>query len=282
MDVLQAMCSPEAIRQQVELIIPLAVCGFLGGLLKGVVKGVTGLAGLATGGVGSTILGIAGDVLSGAGGGGKQKTSSSTGTSGTTTQQTMLRDWTATEQGLYDQAAAGLAAAGQPMTPEAAAAIRERIYQANFLPQRQAIEEGLATAGANRYSQAARRGAGQSSATVAGSATDEARAARELGLASQNATIAAENQVLAQQQAAIAASQSYVQTMNALWDQRLKGSKIVQSSTSSGHSSSETRQPGGGLLGGIGAALGNKDSWLNKNVLGSGKKSKPKFSTTTH
>lgn len=236
---------------------------FLGGLIKGAV-------GLATGGTGGAILGLAGDLLGGAGGG--QKQTGATSSSGMTTQQTMLRDWTGKEQALYDQAAAGLAAAGQPMTPEAAAQIRERIYQANFLPQQDAIKEGLATAGATRYSQAARRGAGQSSATVAGSATDDARAARELGLASQNATIAAENQALAQQQMNIAASQSYVQTMNALWDQRLKGSKIVTSNTSSGTSSAES--PGGGLLGGIGYALGNKDSWLNKNVL-----NKPKTPT---
>lgn len=231
--------------------------GFFGSLIKGV-------TGLATGGVGGAVLGLAGDLLGGAGGGAKQSTS--TGATGTTTQQTMLRDWTAQEQSLYDQAAAGLAASGQQMTPEAAAQIRERIYQANFLPQQQAIQEGLATAGANRYSQAARRGAGQSSATVAGSATDEARAAREVGLASQNATIAAENQVLAQQQMQQQAAQSYVQTMNALWDQRLRGSKIVSTNASTG--SSNTEQPGGGLLGGLGYALGNKDSWLNQNVLG--------------
>lgn len=238
--------------------------GFLGGLIKGAV-------GLATGGVGGAVLGLAGDLLGGAGGGGSQSGSQSG--SSTSTQQMQLRDWSAQEQSLYNQAAAGLAASGQPMTPEAEAAIRKRIYDANFQPQQQAIQEGLATAGANRYSQAARRGAGQSSATVAGSATDDARAARELGLASQNATISAENQVLAQQQAQIQASQSYVQTMNALWDQRTKGSKIVTSNSSTG--SSEQKQPGGGLWGGIGAALGNKDSWLNQNVL-----NKPKIPTS--
>jgi hypothetical protein len=229
---------------------------FLGGLIKGAV-------GLATGGVGSAVLGLAGDLLGGAGGGQSQTGSQSGG--GTSTQQTQMRDWSATEESLYNQAAAGLAASGQPMTPAAEAAIRKRIYDANFLPQKQAIEDGLATAGANNYSQAARRGAGQSSATVAGSATDAARAAREVGLASQNATISAENQVLAQQQQ-VQASQSYVQTMNALWDQRTKGSKIV--TTNSSNASSSQQSPGGGLLGGIGYALGNKDSWLNKNVLG--------------
>ena len=229
---------------------------FLGGLIKGAV-------GLATGGVGGAVMGLAGDLLGGAGGGAKQSGSQSQ--SGTSTQQMQLRDWSSQEQALYNQAAAGLAASGQPMTPAAEAAIRKRIYDANFLPQQQAIQEGLATAGANRYSQAARRGAGQSSATVAGSATDDARAARELGLASQNATISAENQLLAQQQQQIQASQSYIQTMNALWDQRTKGSKIVQTTSSSG--SSEAKQPGGGLLGGLGYALGNKDSWLNTNVL---------------
>lgn len=241
---------------------------FLGGLIKGAV-------GLATGGVGGAVLGLAGDLLGGAGGGSSSKGVSSSGSTNTQTQQTQLRDWTQTEQSLYDQAAAGLAASGQPMTPEAAAAIRERIQQANFLPQKQAIEEGLATAGATRYSQAARRGAGQSSATVAGSATDDARAARELGLAAQNATIAAENQVLAQQQMQLQASQNYIQTMNALWDQRTKGSKIVQTSSSEGRQTREESQPGGGLLGGIGYALGNKDSWLNQNVL-----NKPKPDTT--
>jgi hypothetical protein len=229
---------------------------FLGGLIKGAV-------GLATGGVGSAVLGLAGDLLGGAGGGQSQTASQSSG--GSSTQQMQLRDFTATEESLYNQAAAGLAASGQPMTPAAEAAIRKRIYDANFLPQQQAIENGLATAGANRYSQAARRGAGQSSATVAGSATDAAVAAREVGLASQNATIAAENQLLAQQQAQLQASQSYIQTMNALWDQRTKGSKIV--TTNSSNASSSQQSPGGGLLGGIGYALGNKDSWLNKNVL---------------
>ncbi len=234
--------------------------GFLGGLIKGAV-------GLATGGVGGAVLGLAGDLLGGAGGGGSQSGSQSG--SSTSTQQMQLRDWSAQEQSLYNQAAAGLAASGQPMTPEAEAAIRKRIYDANFQPQQQAIQEGLATAGANRYSQAARRGAGQSSATVAGSATDDARAAREVGLASQNATISAENQVLAQQQAQIQASQSYVQTMNALWDQRTKGSKIVTSNTST--ASANESKDGGGIWGGIGYALGNKDSWLNKNVLGKAK-----------
>jgi hypothetical protein len=221
---------------------------FLGGLIKGAV-------GLATGGVGSAVLGLAGDLLGGAGGG-QSQTASQSGSS-TSTQETQLRDFSAKEQSLYNQAAAGLAASGQPMTPAAEAAIRKRIYDANFLPQQQAIENGLATAGANRYSQAARRGAGQSSATVAGSATDAAVAAREVGLASQNATIAAETQ--------LQASQSYIQTMNALWDQRTKGSKIV--TTNSSNASSSQQSPGGGLLGGIGYALGNKDSWLNKNVL---------------
>lgn len=235
---------------------------FLGGLIKGAV-------GLATGGVGGAVLGLAGDLLGGAGGGAKQSGSQSQ--FGASSQQMQLRDWSSQEQALYNQAAAGLAASGQPMTPAAEAAIRKRIYDANFLPQKQAIEEGLATAGANRYSQAARRGAGQSSATVAGSATDEARAARELGLASQNATISAENQVMAQQQMQQQASQSYIQTMNALWDQRTKGSKIVTSNSSTGSASEQS--PGGGIWGGLGYALGNKDSWLNTNVLNKAKPS---------
>lgn len=229
---------------------------FLGGLIKGAV-------GLATGGVGGAVMGLAGDLLGGAGGGSQQSGSQSQ--SGTSTQQMQLRDWSGKEEALYNQAAAGLAASGQPMTPAAEAAIRKRIYDANFLPQQDAIQEGLATAGANRYSQAARRGAGQSSATVAGSATDDARAARELGLASQNATIAAENQVMAQQQQQMQASQNYIQTMNALWDQRTKGSKIVTSNSST--SSASEQSPGGGIWGGVGAMLGNKDSWLNTNVL---------------
>jgi hypothetical protein len=87
-----------------------------------------------------------------------------------------------------------------------------------------------------------------------------------VGLASQNATISAENQLMAQQQQQMQASQNYIQTMNALWDQRTKGSKIV--TTNSSTTSASEQSPGGGLLGGLGYALGNKDSWLNKNVLG--------------
>lgn len=227
-------------------------------IFSGLGKLVKGAVGLATGGVGGAVLGIAGDLLAGGGGGQKQTASGS----GTSTQQTMLRDWTPAEQSVYEQAMAGLAASGQPITPEAEAEIRQRIYNANFLPQKQAIEQGLATSAAQNYSLAARRGAGQTSAAAASGATDAAVAARETGLAAQNATISAENQLMAEKQLRMQNVQSYLAQVNALWDARLKGSKVVTTNSSS----QSAEQPGGGVGGAIGYALGNKDSWLNKNV----------------
>lgn len=233
--------------------------GFFGSLIKGVV-------GAATGGVGNAVLGLAGDVLGGMSG--SKKSSTTTGS----TQSTQLRDWTPEEQAAYSQAMAGLASAGQPMTAANEAALRDKIYQANYQPAAQAIQTGLATAQANDYASAARRGAANSSATVGQGATNNATAARELGLASQNATIAAENAKIQEEQQRQQAAANYVATINALWTQRLNGSSIVNTGTS-------TANDGGGstlenILGGIGSAIGNKDSWLNQNVLGK-KKSSP-------
>ena len=234
------------------------------GLFSSIIKGVVGAA---TGGVGGAVLGLAGDLLGGAGGGSSGSASGSGTTSGSSTQQTIMRDWSPAEQTAYNQAMAGLAQSGQPVTPEAEAAIRKRIYDANFLPAQQQIQQGLANSAAQNYSLAARRGAGQTSAAVARGGTDAAMAAREIGLASQNATIAAENQVMAQEQLRMQNVQNYIQQMNALWDARIKGSKIVTTNTGTSSQTQQQSTDGGGLLGGIGYALGNKDSWLNQNVL---------------
>lgn len=254
------------------------------GFFSGLGKLVKGAVGLATGGVGNAVLGVAGDLLAGGGGGQKQSGSSSTGASGTSTQQTMLRDWSPEERAVYEQAMAGMAASGQPMTPAAEAEIRKRIYDANFLPAQQAIQQNLATGAAQNYSLAARRGGGQTSAVQGQGATDVATAGRLTGEASQNATIAAENQLLAEKQMQMQNTQNYLSQINAMWDARLKGSKVVTSNSSSGYSTSESSIPGGGIGGAIGYALGNKDSWLNKNVLGKstgGLTKNPKWDTKT-
>lgn len=218
-------------------------------------------------------LGLAGDIIGGSGGG--TKASSSGSQSQSTTQQTQLRDWTPQEQIAYNNAMAGLAAAGQPMTPEAEAAMRDKIYQANYNPAATAIKSGLETAQADTYANAARRGASQTSTTGAASATNDAVAARELGLASSNATIAAENAFLAEQQRQQQAAAQHVATLNSLWSARLQGSKIVNSSSGS---TSANESSGGGSFGerlaqGVGYALGNKDSYLNTSIFGSKSKS---------
>jgi hypothetical protein len=236
--------------------------GLLGSIFKGVV-------GAATGGIGGAVLGVAGDILGGMGGGGS-KGASSGSASGTQTQQTQLRDWNPAEQAAYENAMAGLASAGKVPTPEEQAALRERIFNANYQPAAQAIQQGLATTQAQGYANAARRGAGSNSATVTGGKIQEARAATALGNAAQEATLAAESTAMAQEQIRQQAATNYIQQMNALWDARLKGSKVVStnSSTSSAASSEGERSLGERILGGIGSAIGNKDSYLNTSILG--------------
>lgn len=236
------------------------------GLLGSILGAATSI--IPGGGLIKGALGLAGDVLGGMGG--SNSATSSGSTSGVNTQTTELRAWTPAEQTALDNAMAGLAQSGVPMTPEIEAALRERIFQANYQPAAQAINQGLQTGQATDYANAARRGAGASSATVTGGKIQEARAATALGTAAQNATISAENAYLAEEQNRRAAATSYIDTMNSLWSNRLHGSKIVN--TSSGTSTSTGTEGGGSLteqvLGGLGSALGNKDSFLNTSILG--------------
>lgn len=232
--------------------------GFFGSLLKGVTGAATGL--LSGGPVGAIAGGIAG-LASGGGG-----TTSSSG-SGTTasSQYTELRPFTAAEQSMYDQAVANIQSSGKPLTDLEKQQLRERIFQASYQPQATAINQSFDTAQAQGYANAARRGAGFNSATNEASATREASRAQTLGQAANQATLNAEQMIAQEQEQRRLAVASALDQLNTVWNQRLSGSKIVNTGSTS--QTQNTTQPDSfwqTAAGAVGQAITDKDSWWNK------------------
>lgn len=232
--------------------------GFFGSLLKGVAGAATGF--LSGGPAGAVAGGIAG-LASGGGG----TTSSGSTANNSTMQYTELRPFTAQEQSLYDQAVANIQSAGKPLTDLEKQQLRERIFQASYQPQATAINQSFNTAQAQGYANAARRGAGFNSATNEASGTREAQRASTLGQAANQATLNAEQMIAQEQEQRRLATASALDQLNTVWNQRLAGSKIIN--TGSSRSTGTSTQPDSfwqTAAAGVGAALTDKDSWWNK------------------
>jgi hypothetical protein len=234
------------------------------GFLSGLVGGVTGF--LTGGPVGAAV-----GAVSGFASGGGDKSTGSSSSSSSTSQQTELRPFSAQEQTLYDSAMSSAQAAGKPMTELEKTQLRERIFNASYQPQAQAITQSYQTAGAQNYANAARRGGAFNSSTKDREDLNAASQARDLGSAANTATLNAEQMLLQEQENRRLAVASANDTLNSLWDARLKGSKIVN--TSSGRGKTETKSPDTfwqTAASGIGQALTDKDSWWNKRSSGGG------------
>ena len=234
-------------------------------LFKAIGGAATGF--LAGGPIGAVAGGVAGGFSS------PDSATNSSRANQTQTEYTQLREFTPQEQSVYDQAIGNLQASGKPLTEQEKQALRERIFAASYNPQAQAIEQGYATAGATDYANAARRGGGFNSASADRADLRTASKSRELGRAADSATLTAENQILQEQENRRMASASALDQMNAMWDARLKGSKIVRT----GGSASESTVTGQDnfwqtAAAGVGSALTNKDSWWNKRSTASADK----------
>ncbi len=231
--------------------------GFFGSLIKGVAGAATGF--LSGGPVGAVAGGIAGLASSG-----DSSSASGSGTS-SSSQYTELRPFTPQEQSLYDQAVANIQSAGKPLTDLEKQQLRERIFNASYQPQATAINQSYDTAQAQGYANAARRGAGFNSATNEASGTREAARAQTLGQAANQATLNAEQMIAQEQEQRRLAAASALDQLNTVWNQRLSGSKIINTgSTSSSQTNTGADSFWQTVASGVGQAITDKDSWWNK------------------
>jgi hypothetical protein len=158
------------------------------GFLSGLVGGVTGF--LTGGPVGAAV-----GAVSGFASGGGDKTTGSSSSSSSTSQQTELRPFSAQEQTLYDSAMSSAQAAGKPMTELEKTQLRERIFNASYQPQAQAITQG------RRTTPTPRGAVGPfNSSTKDREDLNAASQARDLGSAANTATLNAEQMLLQEQE----------------------------------------------------------------------------------
>ena len=197
---------------------------------------------------------------------GIQSRKENTSTSGRATQQTQLRDLTTTEQGIYDTAANRLMGSLEGMGPEAAASLLEEARQRLFRDSAEQINTTYNEAAARDYSNAASRGVARSSAGDVRADRRTAMRGRDLGLASDRAALGAE-QILAQRREdRRREAAALMDHINAIWNQRLQGSKVVstQTGTTSGLTQSNMTI-GNSLMQGLGSyAAGSSSPFLSR------------------
>lgn len=223
----------------------------------GLFKAIGGaLTGLATGGpLGAAAGGIAGL----ASGGGDKSTQTQNSTS---TEQMKLADWTPEQKATVDQAFKNLGLAGQAMTPEQQDALRKSIYDNMYGQASQEINQAADTQEANRFSLAARRGAGDTSASRDQQLLNQAGVQRNLGLASMQADLASRQQVIQEDANTRANMAAQLATLNEMWNQRKAGSKIVRTGGGTQtYTAADTF--GQSIAAGLGSAITDKESWLN-------------------
>lgn len=229
-----------------------------------IMKGITGgITGGATGGPVGAILGGIGGLF----GGGGNESSQTQNSSSTSTTGVNARDWTGQEQGALDNAFGSMANAN--MTPEQAAAMEHDIYGNLFGAGKQQIDNTYNQGAAQNYSQAARRGGGNTSRT------GELDRTNLKSKANDTANLSAQSQLQAQQmrqqeEANMRAnSQVALQQLNSLWQNRLASSSVTTTTDSVGggsYSGPDTfYQDAASSLGGVAADGGfdGVNDWMS-------------------
>jgi len=238
--------------------------GLLGDIGRGLAGAVTGLATAGPLGAGA---GLVSGLMTGSSAG------RTTNVNNVSTRQTQLRKWTDDEARVVDSVMQRLGLAVENMNPADAEATRQEIYDRLYGLRSQEIKDNFSSRAAEDYANRASRGAAN---TSAGNVQADRRAAmesRELGRASTESDIASREIGLREQAGTQAAINSYLGTLGQMWQQRLQGSKIVQ--TGSGVTMApDTFLPS--ISAGLGYAVGNEDSYLNTHgFLGMGGGNKP-------
>ena len=230
----------------------------------GFFKGLLGAAtGFLTGGVPGAIAGGVGGLASSGG----AKASASGNQNTRSTEEMKLRMMSGNEArtqiGAYETINAG------EMNPTAAANFRQAEYDRLFGSSSRAINTSANLAQDKGYAADARRGL--SGATASGARHDQREGLRQNALAdaSANAEGQAIQATLAEREMRMQASRDAMARINSIWANRTKGSKITRTSnTTSGSTTTGPDTFGSSIAAGIGSALTDQDSYLNKNLLG--------------
>lgn len=213
-----------------------------------------GLAGLATGGP----VGAAVGALGGLGSGGD--TSSSSG-SFRVEERMNLADWTPEQRYIVENAMNSINKFTMGMNPAQAMKLKQGIYDAMFGTAKDALTSEYNRREAEQQGLRARRGQ-DTSTSKEDALLSRARLAREVGLASNQATLGAESAFQQERATRINEAMATLQALSEMWNERKAASTIVKSGTSN----SQTTTPDTSLSSSFGAfssALGDSSSWWN-------------------
>lgn len=172
---------------------------------------------------------------------------------------TQLRPWSEDELALLDKIMPGLAEMVKGMSPQDQQALYDKLYTASYEPAAKAINTAYTKTGAAQDAAALLRGTGPSTTMVAGQTERLGQQAGALKDAANNATLLAEQGLqgrLASNRADIGTAGGLLSTLNS---NRAQGATTY------------TETPGLGVtegLAGLGAAIGDSDSWIRKSIPG--------------